>query len=236
MSPPAPTLVRMSVTPRRPVPVFPLPGTVLFPGAEMPLRIFELRYRTMVRDALSGERLIALATLAPGWQDDYQGSPPFHALGCVARFESVEWLPNDHYDLRVRGMVRARFGKVAREFPYRACEVEVIPDAPYTDDDPLIEMVREELLELHRRLEPLGPEVWLAPPTLPREANLLRIVGTMATAARLADDVKLELLAEDSVVDRAQRLRTLLQDLGSGSSRRAPGPHRPPPPGDIGEN
>jgi peroxiredoxin Q/BCP len=69
---------RMDQAPRRPVPVFPLPGVVLFPGAEMRLHVFELRYRTMVRDALSGERLIALATLSPGWERDYEASPAFH--------------------------------------------------------------------------------------------------------------------------------------------------------------
>ena len=66
---------------RRLIPLFPLPGVVLFPGAEMRLHVFELRYRTMVRDALSGERLIALATLSPGWERDYEASPAFHSLG-----------------------------------------------------------------------------------------------------------------------------------------------------------
>ena len=112
--------------------MFPLPGVVLFPGAEMRLHVFELRYRTMVRDALSGERRIALATLSPGWERDYEASPAFHPLGCVARFEEVSWLPNDCYDLRVRGTLRVRFRDPSREFPYRACAVEPLADAPYT--------------------------------------------------------------------------------------------------------
>ena len=37
----------MDWAPKRPVPVFPLPGVVLFPGAEMNLHIYELRYRTV---------------------------------------------------------------------------------------------------------------------------------------------------------------------------------------------
>jgi Lon protease-like protein len=47
------------------VPVFPLPELVLFPGATVPLHVFELRYRTLVRDALSRDRTIALALLQP---------------------------------------------------------------------------------------------------------------------------------------------------------------------------
>ena len=146
----------MDQAPRRPVPVFPLPGVVLFPGAEIHLNVFELRYRTMVRDALSGERRIALATLVPGWEQDDRGSPAFHPLGCVARFEEVSWLPNDCYDLRVRGAVRARFGRAVREFPYRACVVETVPEAPYTESDPLAQVARQSLLEERARLGPLG--------------------------------------------------------------------------------
>src|SRR5262245_10900341 len=106
----------MDAAPRRPVPVFPLAELVLFPRGEMALRVFELRYRTLVRDALSSERLIAIATLAPGWERE-EGNPSFHPLGCVARFEDVEWLPNDHYDLRVRGTTRVHFGRAVREYP-----------------------------------------------------------------------------------------------------------------------
>ena len=215
----------MDWAPKRPVPVFPLPGVVLFPNGEMSLRVFELRYRTMVRDALSSERLIALATLAPGWERDEQGSPEFHGLGCVARFEEVAWLPNDHYDLRVRGTVRVHFGRVVREFPYRACTVETIPEAPYTESDPLATLARQDLIAERARLAPLGIEVWLAPPVFEPTAPLATVVGTLATAARFPADDKLALLAEDNVVQRARRLRECLRLLGPL------GPPPPPPPG-----
>jgi len=215
----------MQRAPKHPVPVFPLPGVVLFPHAEMGLHVFELRYRTMVRDALSGERLVALATLAPGWEQDYHGSPAFHGLGCVARFEDVVWLENDRYDLRVRGVWRVRFGRVRREFPYRACDVEVLPDAPYTEDDPIAQMVREALLEERTRLGPLGHEAWHAPPALSPTATLAEVTGTLATHARLTVSQKLALLAEDRVPERAQMLCELLRGVG---------PHGVGPPGAPG--
>lgn len=213
----------MDQAPKRPVPVFPLPGVVLFPGAEMHLHVFELRYRTMVRDALSSERLIGMATLVPGWEGDYQGSPAFHPLGCVARFEEVSWLPNDCYDLRVRGLLRARFERAVREFPYRACVVEALADAPYTEDDPLTQIARQSLLEERTRLGPLGLEAWLAPPKFDDDAPLAVVVGALATAARLAADEKLSLLAEDDVVLRARNLKEAMQRIG-----------RTPPPPAIG--
>ena len=217
----------MDWAPKRPVPVFPLPGVVLFPNGELTLHVFELRYRTMVRDALSSERLIGMATLSPGWEQDAQGSPPFYEFGCVARFEEVEWLPNDHYDLRVRGAVRVHFGRVVREFPYRACIVQTMPDAPYTESDTLATMARKDLLAERTRLAPLGLQVWLAPPVFEPTAGLSTVVGTLATAVRISADDKLALLAEDNVVERARLLRARLRLLG---------PAGPPPPPALGRN
>jgi len=209
----------MDQAPRRPVPVFPLPTVVLFPGAEMSLHVFELRYRTLVRDALSGERRIALATLSTGWERDYEGSPAFEPLGCVARFEEVSWLPNDQYELRVRGTLRVRFGRAAREFPYRACVVEPLADAPYTESDPLSQMARQALLEERVRL---GLEAWLAPPRFTDDAPLADVVAAIATAVRLPADDKLALLALDDVIERARRLREAMQRLGRESPPAPP--------------
>lgn len=208
----------MDTAPRRPVPVFPLAGVVLFPWGELALRVSELRYRTLVRDALSSERLITIATLAPGWERE-EGTPPCHPLGCVARFEEVEWLPNDHYDLRIRGTLRATFGRVVRDYPYRACIVECLDEAPYSEDDPLAMIARRDLLAERTRLGPLGLEAWLVPPVFAASAPLATVCGALATAARISAEEKLELLAEDNVVERARRLRERLRTIGPAQPR-----------------
>ena len=40
--------------------IFPLPGAILFPGLQLPLHIFEPRYRDLVGDALIRDRRIAM--------------------------------------------------------------------------------------------------------------------------------------------------------------------------------
>ena len=40
--------------------IFPLPGVILFPGLQLPLHIFEPRYRAMIKDALARDRRIGL--------------------------------------------------------------------------------------------------------------------------------------------------------------------------------
>lgn len=218
----------MNEAPKYPVPVLPLPGVVLFPHTVLPLHIYELRYRTMVREALSGERLIALATLMPGWEHDYQGSPAFHELGCIGRVDEIEWLPNDCYDLKLRGVVRARFTRVVREFPYRACEVEVLPSAPFDADDPLAAMERHALLEQMQKLLPLGFEAWFAPPALAPDAPFETLVNTVAQCARLDVESRLELLGLESVFERSRLLTEKLQGLFAAPRR--PTPPMPPPP------
>ena len=203
----------------RPVPVFPLPGVVLFPHAVLGLHVFELRYRTLVRDALHGARHFVLATLVSGWESEYEGSPAFHELACIASFEEVTWRPDDCYDLRVRGVARVRLGRAVREFPYRACVANADPEAPYAEDDPLAQVARQGLIEERVRLGPLAGEAWLAPPAFDDAAPLATVAGVIATNARLPGDVKLSLLAEDSVVERARLLREHLRTLGPNPPR-----------------
>lgn len=215
--------------PRRPVPVVPLPDIVLLPEVELPLHVFELRYRTMVRDALSGERWLAIATLKPGYEADYHGSPAFHDLACLGRFEDVEWLPNDCYNLRLRGAHRVRLGRVVREFPYRACQADVLEEAPFDENDPPARMERAALLEVAKRLLPLGSEAWFAPPLSREDAGLASIVNSIAQCLRIGAAARLELLAMDNVLDRARRLHDHLLRFGRS-------PLAEPPPPDTGRN
>ncbi|MEO5587800.1 MAG: LON peptidase substrate-binding domain-containing protein, partial [Novosphingobium sp.] len=58
--------------------IFPLSGTLLFPGLQLPLRIFEPRYRSMISDALARDRRIGM--IQP--QRPVDGAPLFR-IGCL---------------------------------------------------------------------------------------------------------------------------------------------------------
>ncbi len=213
----------MSAAAAPPVPVFPLPDVVLFPHVRLTLHVFELRYRTLVRDALSRGRTFAIATLRPGWERDYHGSPAFHPLGCLARIETIEWLPNDCYDLVVSGGERVRLGAAVREFPYRSCAAERLPVTPYDADDPLAGMERHALLEAVRPLLAGGPEAWFAPPDVADDAPFEAVVNTLAQSLRIDTSARLELLALDGVFDRARRLHEHLRRMQLALPRNAGG-------------
>ena len=106
--------------------IFPLPGAVLFPGLQMPLHIFEPRYRAMVGDALARDRRIAM--IQP--QDNREGAQLFE-VGCVGKIADVETSENGRYNIVLEGESRFR---LLRELevttPFRQIEAELIEDAP----------------------------------------------------------------------------------------------------------
>ena len=104
--------------------IFPLPGAILFPGLQLPLHIFEPRYRALVSDALVKDRRIAMIQpQGPG------EAAPLFAIGCVGRIEEVEALDDGRYNIVLEGEARFR---LLRELevttPYRQVEAELLPD------------------------------------------------------------------------------------------------------------
>ena len=104
--------------------IFPLPGAILFPELQLPLHIFEPRYRALVSDALVKDRRIGM--IQP--QTATEGAPLF-AIGCVGKIDEVEALDDGRYNIVLEGEARFR---LLRELevatPYRQIEAELLPD------------------------------------------------------------------------------------------------------------
>src|SRR6266568_3715474 len=83
--------------------LFPLPNAVLFPHLVMPLHIFEPRYRQMTRDALAGDRFIAMVLLQPGWESEYEALPAIHSVACLGRIQAEQRLPDGRFNIQLRG-------------------------------------------------------------------------------------------------------------------------------------
>src|SRR5262245_3264058 len=88
--------------------LFPLPNLVLFPHVIQPLHIFEPRYVEMLREALAGDRLIAMSLLNPGWEADYEGRPPIAPVACLAKILSWQAQPNSRYNILILGVKRVQ--------------------------------------------------------------------------------------------------------------------------------
>ena len=130
------------------IPLFPLPDVVLFPDVDLPLMIFEPRYRAMVADALKGDAMIAMVLLRPGFEADYEGRPPIYAIGCAGRITKSELLSDGRYLIELRGLVKFRVASEDQSRPYRLARVEAMPEVANGNDT-------AELSKLRLRLDSL---------------------------------------------------------------------------------
>ena len=71
------------------LPLFPLPKVVLFPGARLPLHIFEPRYRQMVSDAEEQEGLIGMVCLRERRSKADTGNSPVHSVACLSQIRNL---------------------------------------------------------------------------------------------------------------------------------------------------
>jgi hypothetical protein len=129
------------------LPLFPLPNVVLFPGVLLPLHIFEPRYRAMVADALESDRRLGVVLLRPGWDRDYEGRPPIHAIGCSSVIVHDTRLVDGRYNIVLRGLDRFRVVAEDHDRAYRRATITPLPE-PSLDD-----AARQAVHELRRTLE-----------------------------------------------------------------------------------
>ncbi len=194
------------------VPVFPLEGALLFPRSRLPLHIFEPRYRDMIRDAMQGDRLIAMIQPRDG------GDPPnLFGVGCLGHIAECEALDDGRYNVELEGIGRFR---VAREAvvttAYRQLEIDRDAFADADDEEPLAMIQRAELeREARRYADSLGYGVnWEAVSRLDDEA----LVNGIAQIAPLDVGSKQALLEAEGMADRADLLVQFMQ-----FQRMAPG-------------
>jgi hypothetical protein len=129
-----------------PIPLFPLPNCVLFPGVVQPLHIFEPRYREMISDALEDQSAIGLALLKPGWEKNYYSNPGIHKLLCVGKIVAHELVEEGKYNLLLHGMNRSMLVSETKHGLYRVATLEPIPEPLH--ESPGMAMHRKVLREL----------------------------------------------------------------------------------------
>lgn len=112
------------------LPLFPL-GVVLYPGAVVPLHIFEPRYRQLVIDCVSEDDRFGMCPPAEG-----RGAPAIGAIGCLAEIVERETLSDGRSNLLVLGRERFRIMRLVEEgTPYYLGDVDLFDDDPATLPD-----------------------------------------------------------------------------------------------------
>ncbi len=201
------------------LPLFPL-GVVLFPGAPLPLHIFEDRYRKMLEDIRARDNLFGISyfdSSASGL--DF---PPVGHIGCVADVREAQELPDGRSNILTVGLVRYQVDSYeeAKE-AYLVGRVSFFEDQ--SEDDELLGSAAKDVtnlfLRIARSVRMINDER-AATPELP-ETEPEQLSFLVASAIELDLNVKQELLELRSTSERLERLRDLLTRTVGGYEERA---------------
>jgi Lon protease-like protein len=190
------------------LPIFPL-SVVLFPGAPLPLHIFEPRYKRMLADCLLGDRRFGITPV-----NDSLELPGAGTVGCIAEVRVNQELPDGRSNVVVVGGSRFVLSRLLDEpHPYLVAMVQTF------DDDAGSEPAAEDTAEVRelfgryfaglRELNDTLPEE----PTLPDDPSSLSF--HIASGIECDLGVKQRLLTEHSTSRRIKALILLLPVLTS---------------------
>jgi Lon protease-like protein len=186
--------------------MFPL-GTVLFPGALLPLHVFEPRYRQLVQDCLASEPEFGVVLIDRG--HEVGGGDVRRDVGAVARLLAVERLADGRYLLQAAGVRRIRVRRWLADDPYPRAEVEV-----WDDEDAAVatrDRVDDVLVRL-RRVRALASELREATGPIDVEVATDPLLASyhLAALAPVGPEDDYRLLASAGPAERLTLLETLL--------------------------
>jgi Lon protease-like protein len=176
------------------LPLFPL-DLVLFPGAPLPLHIFEPRYKEMIGECIEQKKLFGVIRAQETNLAD---------VGCTAEIVAVTKRYDDgRMDIVTQGREPFELLEVNQERAYLRGEILFVSDEP---EQPTAEE-RDRAIELHRQIFVLAS----AEQNL-SEGNDPPLSYQLAGSLPLDLDFKQQLLASRS---EAQRIRSVIQYFGS---------------------
>ena len=201
------------------IPVFPLPGALLLPRAQMPLNVFEPRYLAMIDAALAGSRVIGM--IQPEGESS-EATPRLYRVGCAGRIVQFAETGDGRYLVSLTGIARFRVQEeLSVTTPFRQCRVTYEPFAadlkPRLGED---KVDRASVLGALRRFtEATGTEMdWDGIDTTPNEA----LVNALSILAPFGSPEKQALLEAADLKARAEML-VALTDIELAKSHAGPG-------------
>lgn len=179
---------------------------------QLPLHIFEPRYRAMISDCMARDQRIGMVQPRGGGEP-----PPLFDVGCIGRIRDIEALEDGRFNIVLEGEGRFR---ILRELdvttPFRQVEAEMLSEE--ADDPGTLPHPARAALETEAQgfAERLGYGVdWEAVGRLDDET----FVNAIAQVVPFDVASKQALLESDLLTDRCELLIQLMQFHGRGGPR-----------------
>lgn len=197
--------------------LFPLQAVVLFPGVELPLVVFEERYRQLTRECMDAGEPFGVLLLREGQEAGDPGAVPFD-VGTTARITSFRQTPDDRLRLVVTGERRFRVESYDYSHPYLSAEAQFLDDLP---DEPAVDPgLVDEVRDMGGRLiQGLAARRggWMRTTRLPGDPTALSFFLADFLSG---DKEEQQRLLEAATAQRLEQERSLLRDILDYMRRR----------------
>ncbi len=205
------------------MPIFPLKNAHLFPGAVLPLHIFEPRYVEMIEFVLdAGTNAIAIASLKAARQVNGAGLPIVNPVMGAGLIFAAEKLEGGRWNVLIRGVTRIRMlEENERTHLFRTIRAEIEDDIQAPLDHPL-----------HGQLRSLLGQLADAAPEAKEVLNLIMSQGscpaslTNLLGAHATSDPRMRQHMLNSV-EVEERLRIAVKHIGRTLLERVNPPENP---------
>ena len=189
-------------------PMFPL-GTVLFPGAVLPLRVFEPRYRALTERAIATDRRFGVVLITRG--SEVGGGDERTHIGTMAEIVQAHEGSPGRWALVAVGIHRIRVQRWLDDDPYPRAEVEELaaPSMPASDRDQ-VAAVEAKLRRVLALRSELGERV--PPLELDLDRGLASAVDQACALSPYGPADKQDLLEAGGPVARLALLEALIDD------------------------
>lgn len=192
------------------LPMFPL-NSVLFPGLNVPLHVFEERYRALVAHLLEvedpDERMFGSVGIREGFEVGEHGKQSLFRVGCRARLVEVESNPDGSYDVLAVAVERIRLDELDTSGPFPVGHVVDQPEPAETVPEELLEQARATFTAYRQTLARIRADPYAG--TLPQDPAYLS--WTLAACAPLPLPDRQALLEAEDATTRLQLVTDLLR-------------------------
>jgi Lon protease-like protein len=191
--------------------MFPL-GTVLFPHAQLPLHVFEPRYRALAESCLAGDGEFGVVLIERG--SEVGGGDTRFKVGTVARILAAGRLPDGRYLLATEGTRRLRVREWLPDDPFPRAEVDVLGER---ESPAAARSTRDQVERLLKRVLAMSAELDDAPQSIEvtLDEDPAQAAFEAAAAAPIGPLDAQRLLELDDPGERIAQLEALLADCAS---------------------
>ena len=187
------------------LPLFPL-NLVLFPGMDLPLHIFEERYRNMIGECLENDTPFGVVLIKEGPEVGAPAEP--ERIGTSTRILRSEILDQGRMNIMTKGQQRFEIEEIGQRVPHVVGLVRYLVDIEGDNCAELLPQVNEEYVELVRNLTALtgGYTSRVDIPVDPIELSY-----SIAASLEMESHLRQSLLVTETAATRLYDLIPLLQ-------------------------